>query len=54
MMGRFGIPEDQPIENRFIGRSLEGAQAKIEGFHFGARKIRLNTACDEPSAQSYL
>ena len=41
MMGRFGIPEDQPIENRFIGRSLESAQAKIEGFHFDARKHTL-------------
>lgn len=41
MMGRFGIPEDQPIENRFIGRSLENAQAKIEGFHFDARKHTL-------------
>lgn len=40
-MGRFGIPEDQPIENRFIGRTLEGAQAKIEGFHFDARKNTL-------------
>lgn len=41
MMGRFGIPEDQPIENRFIGKSLEGAQAKIEGFHFDSRKNTL-------------
>ena len=41
MMGRFGIPEDQPIENRFINRSLENAQAKIEGFHFDARKNTL-------------
>ncbi len=41
MMGRFGIPEDQPIANRFIGRTLEGAQAKIEGFHFDARKNTL-------------
>src|SRR3989339_550796 len=41
MMGRFGIPEDQPIENRFISRSLENAQAKIEGFHFDARKNTL-------------
>jgi len=38
MMGRFGIPEDQPIENRLISRSLESAQTKIEGFHFDARK----------------
>ncbi|MBU0612109.1 preprotein translocase subunit SecA [Patescibacteria group bacterium] len=41
MMGRFGIPEDQPIANRFISRALEGAQAKIEGFHFDARKNTL-------------
>ena len=41
MMGRFGIPEDMPIENRFIGKTLEGAQAKIEGFHFDARKNTL-------------
>ena len=41
MLGRFGIEEDQPIENRFIGRSLEGAQSKIEGFHFDARKYTL-------------
>ncbi|MBP6884081.1 MAG: preprotein translocase subunit SecA [Candidatus Pacebacteria bacterium] len=41
MMGRFGIPEDQAIENRFIGRSLESAQAKIEGFHFDSRKNTL-------------
>ncbi len=41
MMGRFGIPEDVPIENGFISRSLENAQAKIEGFHFDARKNTL-------------
>ena len=41
MMGRFGIPEDMPIENRFVGKTLEGAQAKIEGFHFDARKHTL-------------
>lgn len=38
MMGRFGIPEDEPIENGMITRSLESAQKKIEGFHFDARK----------------
>jgi len=38
MMGRFGIPEDQPIENSMITRSLESAQKKIEGFHFDSRK----------------
>ena len=41
MMGRFGIPEDQPIENKFISRTLESAQAKIEGFHFDSRKNTL-------------
>ncbi len=41
MMGRFGIPEDQPIENSLINRSLESAQKKIEGFHFDARKYTL-------------
>jgi preprotein translocase subunit SecA len=41
MMGRFGIPEDQPIENGMITKTLENAQAKIEGFHFDARKHTL-------------
>ncbi len=38
MMNRFGIPEDQPIENSLVTRSLESAQTKIEGFNFDARK----------------
>ncbi|HBD25099.1 MAG: preprotein translocase subunit SecA [Candidatus Zambryskibacteria bacterium RIFOXYD1_FULL_40_13] len=38
MMGKLGIKEDEPIENRMITRSLEGAQEKIEGFNFDARK----------------
>jgi len=38
MMGRFNIPEDEPIENRLITKSLENAQTKIEGFNFDARK----------------
>lgn len=41
MMGRFGIPVDQPIENYLITRSLENAQTKIEGFHFDSRKHTL-------------
>lgn len=41
MMGRFGIPEDQAIENRFVSKTLENAQAKIEGFHFDSRKNTL-------------
>lgn len=38
MMGRFGIPEDEPIENRLVTRSIESAQEKIEGFNFDSRK----------------
>ena len=38
MMGRLGIPEDEPIENKLITRSLESAQEKIEGLNFDARK----------------
>ena len=38
MMESFGIPEDQPIENRMVSKAIESAQAKIEGFHFDARK----------------
>lgn len=38
MMGRFGIPEDEAIQNSLISRSLESAQEKIEGFHFDSRK----------------
>lgn len=38
VMGRLGIPEDMPIENRLINRSLESAQEKIEGLNFDVRK----------------
>ncbi len=38
MMGRLGMAEDEPIENRLITRSLETAQTKIEGFNFDTRK----------------
>ena len=38
VMGRFGIPEDEPIESAMITRSLETAQGRIEGFNFDARK----------------
>jgi preprotein translocase subunit SecA len=38
MMGRFGIPEDEPIQNGLVSKTLEGAQAKIEGFNFDMRK----------------
>ncbi len=38
VMNRLTDSEDQPIENRFISKSLEGAQKKVEGFHFDTRK----------------
>lgn len=38
LMGSFGIPEDEPIENRLVSRTIESAQEKIEGFNFDARK----------------
>ena len=38
LMGRFGVPEDQPIDSSMISKSIEGAQTKVEGFHFDARK----------------
>lgn len=38
MMGRFGIPEDEPIQNSLISKSIESAQNKIEGFNFDSRK----------------
>ena len=38
MMNRFGIPEDQPIENKMITKALESAQTKIEGFNFDSRR----------------
>ncbi|OHA05552.1 MAG: preprotein translocase subunit SecA [Candidatus Sungbacteria bacterium RIFCSPLOWO2_01_FULL_47_32] len=38
MMESFGIPEDEPIINKMVTKAIEGAQAKIEGFHFDSRK----------------
>jgi preprotein translocase subunit SecA len=38
VMGTFGIPEDEPIFNSMITRSLEKAQTRIEEMNFDARK----------------
>ncbi len=38
VMGRLNVDDDTPIENRLISKSLEGAQKKVEGFHFDQRK----------------
>ena len=38
MMDSLGLPEDQPIQNRIISKTIENAQSKIEGFNFDIRK----------------
>jgi preprotein translocase subunit SecA len=38
VMGTFNIPEDEPIYNSMITRSLEKAQTRIEELHFDSRK----------------
>ena len=38
MMDRLNFPEDTPIENGLISRSIEGAQKKVEGRNFDIRK----------------
>ena len=38
VMGTFGIPEDEPIYNGMITRSLEKAQTRIEEINFDSRK----------------
>ena len=38
VMERLNVNDDIPIENRLISRSLEGAQKKVEGYHFDNRK----------------
>ncbi|GAC1392577.1 MAG: preprotein translocase subunit SecA [Candidatus Saccharimonadales bacterium] len=38
IMDRLGVDDDTPIENRVITKSLEGAQKKVEGYNFDARK----------------
>lgn len=41
IMTKFNFPEDMPIENSIVSRTLENAQSKIEGFHFDSRKHTL-------------
>ncbi len=38
IMDKLSLPENQPIENSLIGRAIEQAQVKVEGFHFDIRK----------------
>ncbi len=38
MMDRLGLPEDMPIENGMVTKSIATAQTKVEGHHFDTRK----------------
>lgn len=38
LMGRLGIEEDMPIQNKSVSKTLESAQKRIEGFNFDSRK----------------
>ncbi len=38
MMTKLGLPDNEPIRNKIIARSIESAQTKIEGFNFDMRK----------------
>lgn len=38
LMVNFNLPEDMPIESKIVGRVVNEAQKKIEGFNFDARK----------------
>ncbi len=38
LMTKFNFPDNVPIENRLISRSIEQIQAKVERIHFDARK----------------
>ncbi|HET8991508.1 MAG TPA: preprotein translocase subunit SecA [Candidatus Saccharimonadales bacterium] len=38
VMNRLKVDDNMPIENKMISKSLEGAQKKVEGFHFDQRK----------------
>ncbi|MDR0979998.1 MAG: preprotein translocase subunit SecA [Candidatus Nomurabacteria bacterium] len=38
LLSRLGVSDDQPIQAKMISKSLEGAQKRVEGFHFDSRK----------------
>jgi len=41
MMDALGLPEDQPINNIIISKSIESAQKKVEGYNFDSRNYVL-------------
>lgn len=38
MMERLNVPDDVPLENKIVSRSIEGAQKRVEGRNFDIRK----------------
>jgi len=38
MMQALKVPEDMPIENKFVSRAIESAQHRVEGYNFDIRK----------------
>lgn len=38
MMTKLGLPDDEPIQNGLISKTIESAQSKIEGYNFDMRK----------------
>ncbi len=42
IMERFDLPDDQPIEFKFVSKAVEEAQAKVEGANFDLRKHLLD------------
>jgi preprotein translocase subunit SecA len=38
MMTTLGLPDNEPIQNTIISKTIESAQSKIEGFNFDIRK----------------
>lgn len=38
LMSRLNLPDDLPIENVMVSRSIESSQVKVEGFNFDTRK----------------
>ena len=38
VMGWTGMEDDTPVENKLVTKSINGAQVKVEGYHFDIRK----------------
>ncbi|MFT6361034.1 MAG: preprotein translocase subunit SecA [Candidatus Paceibacteria bacterium] len=42
IVSKLGLKDDEAIQNKMISKQLEGAQEKVEGFHFDGRKSVLD------------